>query len=77
MSNIIVMAFSPRNIVGCMLNKGLQRGVTGIPGPPLSLRPWTGDKNEEDYQLGVIVFDITPNFSNKHSMLFMYVRKDN
>ena len=26
MSNIIVMAFSPRNIVGCLLKKGLQRG---------------------------------------------------
>ena len=38
MSNIIVMAFSPRNIVGCLLKKGLQRGVTGTPGPP-SLRP--------------------------------------
>ena len=25
-SNIIVMAFSPRNIVGCLLKKGLQRG---------------------------------------------------
>ena len=33
-SNIIVMAFSPRNIVGCLLKKGLQRGVTGTPGPP-------------------------------------------
>ena len=35
-SNIIVMAFSPRNIVGCLLKKGLQRGggggVTGTPG---------------------------------------------
>ena len=35
MSNIIVMAFSPRNIAGCLLKKGLQRrGVTGTPGPP-------------------------------------------
>ena len=39
MSNIIVMAFSPRNIVGCLLiKKRLQRvgggGVTGTPGPP-------------------------------------------
>ena len=25
-SNNIVMAFSPRNIVGCLLKKGLQRG---------------------------------------------------
>ena len=32
------MAFSPRNIVGCLLKKRLQRGVTGTPGPP-SLRP--------------------------------------
>ena len=30
MSNIIVMAFSPRNIVGCFLKKkGLQRGEGG------------------------------------------------
>ena len=39
LSNIIVMAFSPRNIVGCLLKKGLQRGgggVTGTPGPPLA-----------------------------------------
>ena len=27
MPNIIVMAFSPRNIVGCLFKKGLQRGV--------------------------------------------------
>ena len=35
-SNIIVMAFSQRNIVGCFLKKGLQRGGggTGTPGPP-------------------------------------------
>ena len=34
-SNIIVMAFSPRYIVGCLLKKGLQRGgVTGNAGPP-------------------------------------------
>ena len=36
MSNIIVMAFLPRNIVSCLLKKGLQRGVTGTPGPPLA-----------------------------------------
>ena len=32
-SNIIVMAFSPRNIVGCLLKKGLQMEVTGTTGP--------------------------------------------
>ena len=44
-SNIIVMAFSPRNIVGCFLKKALKSGgggggggFTGTPGPP-SLRP--------------------------------------
>ena len=37
-SNIIVMACSPRNIVDCLLKKDLQRGggVTGTPGPPLA-----------------------------------------
>ena len=36
MSSNIVMAFLPRNIVGCLLKKGLQKGggVTGTPGPP-------------------------------------------
>ena len=39
-SNIIVMAFSPRNIVGCFLKKGLQRGGHRHPRtPPPSLRP--------------------------------------
>ena len=33
-SNIIVMAFSPRNIVGCLLKKGLQRGGHGHPRTP-------------------------------------------
>ena len=33
-SNIIVMAFSPRNIVGCFLKKGLQRGGHGYPRTP-------------------------------------------
>ena len=35
-SNIIVMAFSPRNIVGCFLKKKPYKGggVTGTPGPP-------------------------------------------
>ena len=39
MSNVMVMAFSPQNIIGCFLKKGLQRGgggVTGTPGPPLA-----------------------------------------
>ena len=41
MSNIIVMAFSPRNIVGCLLKEKAYKGgggFTGTPGPP-SLRP--------------------------------------
>ena len=33
-SNIIVMEFSPRNIIGCFLKRDIQRGVTGTPGPP-------------------------------------------
>ena len=35
-SNIILMAFSPRNIVGCLLKKRPTKGggVTGTPGPP-------------------------------------------
>ena len=37
MSNIIVMAFSPRNIVGCLLKKkSLQRGGQGHPRTPLA-----------------------------------------
>ena len=35
-SNNIVMAFSPRNIVGCLLKKGLQRGGHGHPRTPLA-----------------------------------------
>ena len=35
-SNIIVMAFSPRNIVGCLLKKAYKGGVTGTPGPPVA-----------------------------------------
>ena len=35
-SNIIVMAFSPRNIVDCLLKKGLQRGSHGHPRTPLA-----------------------------------------
>ena len=34
--NIIVMAFSPRNIVGCLLKKGLQRGGSRAPRTPLA-----------------------------------------
>ena len=36
MSNIIVKAFSPRNVVGCLLKKGLQRGGHGHPRIPLA-----------------------------------------
>ena len=32
----IVMAFSPRNIVGCFLEKGLQRGGHGHPRTPFA-----------------------------------------
>ena len=40
-SNIIVMAFSPRNIVGCFLKKRLTKGGSRAPQDPLpSLRPW-------------------------------------
>ena len=35
-SNIIIMAFSPRNIVGCLLKKGLQREGHGYPRTPLA-----------------------------------------
>ena len=37
-SNIIVMPFSPRNIIGCFLKKGLQRGggCHGHPRTPLA-----------------------------------------
>ena len=38
MLNIIVMAFSPRNIVGCLLKKRLTKGGHGHPRtPPPSL----------------------------------------
>ena len=36
MSNIIVMVFSPQNIVGGLLKKGLQRGGHGHPRTPLA-----------------------------------------
>ena len=35
-SNIIVMAFSPRNIVGCLLKKRLTKGGHGYPRTPLA-----------------------------------------
>ena len=35
-SNNIVMAFSPRNIVGCLLKTGVQRGGHGHPRTPLA-----------------------------------------
>ena len=48
MSDIIVMAFLPRNIIGCFLKKMLTKGgVTGTPGPPL-LRPCIGLVNVYD-----------------------------
>ena len=34
MSNIIIMTFSPWNIVGCLLKKDLQRGGHGYPRTP-------------------------------------------
>ena len=34
LSNIIVMAFSPRNIVGCLLKKRLTKGVSRAPQDP-------------------------------------------
>ena len=36
MSNIIVIGFSPRNIVACLLKKVLQRGGHGHPRTPLA-----------------------------------------
>ena len=36
LSNIIVMVFLPRNIVCCLLKKGLQRGGHGHPRTPLA-----------------------------------------
>ena len=40
MSNIIVMAFSPLNIVGCFLKKRLTKGGSRGPQDPPSLHPW-------------------------------------
>ena len=42
-SNNIVMAFSPRNIVGCLLKKRLTKGGHGHPRTPLAtplVEPW-------------------------------------
>ena len=41
-SNNIVMAFSPRNIVGCLLKKGLTKGGSQAPQEPpsYSLEIW-------------------------------------
>ena len=39
-SNIIVIAFSPRNIIGCFLKKRLTKGGSQAPQDPPSLRPW-------------------------------------
>ena len=36
-SNIIVMAFSPRNIIGCFLKKRLTKGGHGHPRTPLAM----------------------------------------
>ena len=44
-SNNIVMAFSPRNIVGCLLKKGLQRGRSRAPHDPPSYAPVVGGLN--------------------------------
>ena len=38
-SNIIVLAFSPRNIVSCFLKKSLTKGGSRAPQDPPSLRP--------------------------------------
>ena len=51
MSNIIVMAFSPRNIVGCLLKKRLTKGGSRAPQDPPSLRPCGGEKQE--YRTGI------------------------
>ena len=50
MSNIIVMAFSPRNIVGCLLKKGLQRGGGGLRAPqdpPCYALEWRPDSRKQ------------------------------
>ena len=44
--NNIVMAFSPRNIVGCLPKKRLTKGggVTGTPGSPLAMPLLSGNR---------------------------------
>ena len=53
------MAFSPRNIVGCLLKKRLTKGgVTGTPGPPLPTPLCTIDELVDEYygiQVGVVL----------------------
>ena len=64
-SNIIVMAFSPRNIVGCFLKKALQRGVTGTPGTPPPLRPCLF--NSSSCIIGIILLNLFAIFSHLSS----------
>ena len=51
MSNIIFMAFSPRNIMRCFLKKTLTKGggVTGTPGHPLATPLQTGKVHVKSY----------------------------
>ena len=58
MSNIIVMAFSPRNIVGCFLKKtykgGGVRGTPGLPlATPLSYINWIHASRTENKIIGI------------------------
>ena len=48
-SNIIVMAFSSRNIIGCFLKKGIQRGGHGHPRTPLATPLIIHYKNYHSY----------------------------
>ena len=52
MSNIIFMAFSPRNILGCLLKKGLQRGGGG--GGVRDLPSYT--RKQPDIPFNVVAF---------------------
>ena len=54
------MVFLPRNIVGCLLKKGLQRGGSRAPQDlPPSLRPWAvdGARQEEGKKGTAVVVD--------------------